>query len=353
MKIKDKNSKEREKLLKKARQSLKLKNEERYKKEIENLKPIKEDIAYICGAIHGDGFFCKLYTGRHVFGLSVIDLDFIEEFRKCLKNINIFCRIYNRKDGRYSIIITKKSYNDFLNRYIPLKSKNLNVPRFVKESKNKKIIGSYLKGMYDSEGCVYIQTNSCNRGIFYIKIDLYSNDISFLNQIKLLMKKIFLEAKINKLKRNGNVSYHKTKGAIRTKKDVYDLFIPGRLTEIFNKYVGFSIKRKQNKVIQFLKNKKYKYKPYSKEEDNFILNNYSNLTDKEIGETVGRSVIGIQMRRLKLGTKKLKRIYWTEEQTKILKENYGKINNKELSIMIGKPVTCLVTQNCRMKKNKF
>jgi intein-encoded DNA endonuclease-like protein len=191
---------------------------------------LTEERAYILGVIGpGDGY---IGDARYEIGLSVIDKDFADFFQYCLESTfrlktsrileaphalskNYFYRVslYSKKVCEY----LRKTYN------IDFKEDNWRVPNQIKNS-DKDLIGVYLKGFADSQGSVGKRDLSMSSGNFI-----------GLKEIKLLFDTFQIRS------------------TFYQDKDCFKIAIYGRKSlEIFNEKIGFSLKRKADKLNRLL-----------------------------------------------------------------------------------------------------
>ncbi len=186
--------------------------------------------AYILGVIGpGDGF---ITDSKYEIGLSVIDKDFADFFQHCLESTfrlktsrfleaphgwsnNNFHRVslYSKKVREYLI----KTYN------VSFKEESWRVPNIIKNS-SKERMGFYLRGFADSQGSVGKRS-----------VVLASSNMEGIKEIKLLIDLFGIRSTLYKTK------------------DGFIIAIYGRKSlEIFDKEVGFSIKRKSDKLNKLL-----------------------------------------------------------------------------------------------------
>ena len=236
---------------------------ERIEKKIKNknYKQLTPEKSYILGVLCGDG-----YIAKNLISLGVIDKDFAEYFAYCLEKVYglktkiYFIKIKSQKFPKGHTSLCKPQYNSVLHSRQSLKdilrynkkgfkTKTWRVPREIMESKNEKIIGMFLKGFFDSEGCVNVRW-----------VDGYSSNYQALKDIQKLLEKINIKSNFRKLNRDY---------------EMYQLSIYSKPNQaIFLNKVGFSIKRKMDKLINILKNSS-KYK-YSSEQYNNVLRLHKN-----------------------------------------------------------------------------
>src|SRR3989344_4549232 len=149
----------------------------------------KKEVAYLTGALLGDGYFTKGYNYPRI-GFSSSDLDFI----KLIKNI-----IYKNFGFNLNIIKSNLSdkninwrdhYKISSRRLYPLLSKfmtnNKEIPAFIKLS-NKVIKANFLSGFFDAEGGICISRIK-SRNALDRRIYLYQKDLKILKKIKLYLR---------------------------------------------------------------------------------------------------------------------------------------------------------------------
>lgn len=203
--------------------------------------------AYILGVMCGDGciFSGRERKGRWVFNshivhLSVKDRDFLDEFIKQFKEVYGFApSIYyrDRKNKKWSNIwiarVKRKRVYEDLARY-HFGGCAWKVPSEIMNS-DEKIISSFLKGFYDSEGSFIIGPRSA-------AISIYSTSLAGIEGIKSLTERMGIHvSKIGTDRRafRKNVCYYFSIGRIGDFK-------------IFLNKIGFSIRRKQDKIMSYL-----------------------------------------------------------------------------------------------------
>ncbi len=106
--------------------------------------------------------------------------------------------------------------------------------------------------------------------------------------------------------------------------------------------------------------KKTKDKPWTKEEDNFLIKN-NHLHRKELAEKLKRTESSVQNRCRMLNLKRTRVLInetqtpWTEEELKFLKDNYYKYSRKELAKKLGRTPSAIQNKANRMglKKDKI
>ncbi len=196
---------------------------------------IKDDFAlgYVLGVLEGDGCF-GLYGRGGIGTLSVTDKDFADAFEKELKKIypyHIFRGVGEpkgvSKKKKYIVNFNSKSYVKFFKRMIE---------KIIELS--DKIKRGFLKGMYDSEGSVYL-TNLEDRKRVMRQISFTQKSKETINLMTSLLEYFNVGYKTNTIKGSGfnpNGIY-------------YSIRIFGRNNFIrFKEVIGFSIGRKADKL---------------------------------------------------------------------------------------------------------
>jgi intein-encoded DNA endonuclease-like protein len=203
---------------------------------VANLTP-SEHLSYICGAILGDGYLSK---NSFRLGIRVTDKDFIKEFENNLSTI------INSKN--YSIYRTIE--NNSLIYRINVTCHNLY--RFIKDIEKVKSLAKvfpskFIRGFVDAEGSVELSWSRKEKK-WKRDLQIYNTNKDLLEFIKELARKYFdikfkLFERIRREGQNKNIYYLR----IRDKNNFYR----------FYKYIGFSIKRKQQ-ILENIINKSYK-----------------------------------------------------------------------------------------------
>lgn len=135
-----------------------------------NLEPSKE-LSYVIGVIDGDGFISKAKNGNYRIGLNVTKKEFIEKFCKFLakilnkdKPIPFFFDNNTGKNGCFRCLTYSRKL------YYFLKKDSV-------ESIIKKYPLSYIKGVFDSDGCIS-HTNKKTT------IRIFNTDKKILNKVQ-------------------------------------------------------------------------------------------------------------------------------------------------------------------------
>jgi intein-encoded DNA endonuclease-like protein len=198
--------------------------------------PIRIDkhLAYVYGALCGDASLVKDHrTGKYYVSLTCKDGDFAENFAHHLTIA--LARSYNpvraraAKRGYYRVqAYVPITVIPFVEKY-PVGEKKWRVPNFVREGGDE-IVSSFLCGFADAEGSVCHYTNN---NIGYV--ELCSTNKQGLKQAKFLLQKLGLT--------HGQLPIYDTTLRIHARLDL----------ELFRDKIGFSIRRKQRKLVRLLK----------------------------------------------------------------------------------------------------
>ncbi len=202
-------------------------------------KPSPE-LAYVIGTIIGDGY--KYFDDKkHYFlRLAVKDKEFTEAFAKCLAKII-------GKDEPYKPFWNENLKQWIIEGYSTLLYKFLEKP--FEELKSyieydKGCVSSFLRALFDAEGYIYKRM-----------LILYNTDKELLNYAGYLLKKYFnIETTGPYLKeKSGAISYFSNGKTAKSNKDCYYIRIRAKSLQNFYKYIGFTIKRKQLRLLEAIK----------------------------------------------------------------------------------------------------
>lgn len=229
--------------------------------------------AYILGVLCGDGWIVSSERGYRI-GLAVKDKDFAIKFTESIKkSYGVECKIrkYIPKNKnwnvQYAVDLSSKLACENILSYGKFNCVDWRVPKQILDSDDNKIIGYFLRGFYDSEGhvnasCYQLKASNTNwEGLKGVMVLLTKLDIHFITTCK--------KHKDNKYK------------------PCYELYITGSDSyKRFKKYIGFSIKRKQNALLK-LQNIR-KQKRYTKSDfENAIKLREEGLHQAEISRRTG------------------------------------------------------------------
>jgi len=215
-------------------------NGRRYIPSIDYLRP-SEELAYVIGVVAGDGFAVensKKY--KTSIGVRAKDWEFVEEFAKCI------AKVLGREPpkpkitmkGLFEVRVGSKTLYELLKKPIDIDRIRQYIEHCIK------CICSFLRGFFDSEGGIY------GNG----EIRVFNTDKSLLEYIKELLHRLGIKTTGPKLysrvgKHIKNPETGKTHFA---RKDVYYLYIPAESRLKFYELIGFTIKRKQQRLEEYL-----------------------------------------------------------------------------------------------------
>jgi len=206
----------------------------------------------VIGVKLGDGYTTKKrrtirsYNDVRI-GLGVKDREFADEFAKCLAKVLGRQSIKPRlkySDIRYAVEVRSETLYQLL-------KKPVDLDRLKKYIEHCDVcVAAFLKGFFDSEGSVN------ERG--YISIS--NTDIGLLMYIKDLLERLGIASTEPKLGLpQGRLIFDSRKEKIyTTNKDCYHLRIRANSNMTFYKKVGFTIKRKQKRLKEYLRRRQAK-----------------------------------------------------------------------------------------------
>jgi len=195
------------------------------------------ELAYVIGAIHGDGSVSKNETrGQYIIILATIDKEFAETFSRAMSrllDVSYHKSYWSKRDKAWCAAYDSKAF------YLWYKEAEREGLEGFKEyiEYNKETVRYYLRGLFDSEG-----NNYRNK-----LIRLYNTNKGLLEYVQYLLEKYF------NVKATEPYLVHKTgstkviKGVKYIRKhDFYEIAI-NRKQHIHNflREVGFSIARRQ------------------------------------------------------------------------------------------------------------
>lgn len=199
--------------------------EKRLKKPSKRFSALSPEKAYILGVLCGDGHINKKAIRFEIRK----DEEFIKKFSKCFKEVYGLKFNYNyyKKRNSFVLYVSPEIICKDLLGYGKFGCFEWKIPKKIKESDDTNIICNFLRGIYDSEGCV---TKS--------SIIMSSSNEKGIKGVKFLLKRLGIKSKIG-----------------ITKKGHYILWIFRKERfKIFRDKIGLTIKRKQDKLNEILKN---------------------------------------------------------------------------------------------------
>jgi intein-encoded DNA endonuclease-like protein len=211
---------------------------------LELLKP-SEELAYVIGVVLGDGYpkmkrrVIKGYNYVWI-GLKARDREFVEGFGRCLAKVLGRRQIrprYVKSSGRYVVEAESKTLYELLRKPVDLDR----LKKYVEHC--ERCVAAFIRGFADSEGCVEKSG--------YIRI--YNTDLRLLTYVKALLRRPNIESMVPKLnKRRGTlINNPRTGKQYVTNMDCYYIYIRASSNANFYKYIGFTIKRDQQRLEEY------------------------------------------------------------------------------------------------------
>jgi len=201
---------------------------------------LDEDLAYILGVLTGDGYmdYCNQRRAYNI-GLSAVDKEFVEEFRRTLfnffkiKSSNEFRKSRREKwNAQYITRLCSKEACEFINLIGQFKKYNWQVPSLIKNA-DIKIRCAFIKGFFDSEGEIDKRIG---------RIGATSMNFDGLEEIKRMLEDIGIRNTIIKRKDIRPNTHQKYVLRIHDKNSI----------RLFYSLIGFTIIRKQNILKEYL-----------------------------------------------------------------------------------------------------
>jgi len=207
---------------------------------LDDVKPSRE-LATIIGTRAGDGYtYIIEKEHKYVVGLKCKDADYALEFARCLEVVTgSKPYIGKQKDGLYVVEGYSKTLYELLKK--PLDIKKL---RYYIEY-NVETMTCFLRAFFDSEGHV-----DNRRG----EIRVLNTDLKTLNYVKELLLELNIQVTGPHLNiKRGTPIYNRMKGKTYYRnKDVYYLYIQADSRGRFAELIGFTIKRKMERLMKAL-----------------------------------------------------------------------------------------------------
>jgi intein-encoded DNA endonuclease-like protein len=201
-------------------------------------KPSPE-LAYIIGVIFSDGYKYIDNNWHYYLRLDVKDKEFAEEFGEKLARVLQRKKPYKPSWNTYKKLWTVVGYciqlYDFLNK--PLKE----LKSYIEYNKN--CVSSFLQALFNGEGTIPKHTRM---------LRLCNTNKELLNYVQYLLKKYFdIDTTGPHLARKkGNIMRFPNGITTKTTEDYYYIYIRAKSLLNFYKYIGFTIKRKQQRLIK-------------------------------------------------------------------------------------------------------
>jgi len=254
------------------------------------------ELGYVVGTLKGDG-----WVGKKSFALKCKDGEFVDYFIECISRltkhitkVSFKSYIVKNKDGRkYHYFSCRR--RKFCRWYGRLTNEKI---KWIAE-KNRRFLVGFLKGFYDSEGCLSL--SKCfvkGNWYYYPRIHIYNTEKKLIDLVCAFIKGLEIECVTNE-------SAISTSGFKSNKEKVYII----RINKVyyarkFLTIVGSSIPRKSLARFQsYLEENPMKFSDFRFVKKEKLQKMYCEETKtlKEIGETFGVSADAVWHRFIKLG----------------------------------------------------
>ncbi len=204
-----------------------------------------EELAYMIGVVLGDGYATKGRTIKNYnnvkVGLKVKDREFAVEFARCLAMVLGRPPKKPRygKDAIYVVEVGSETLYQILKKPVDLDR----LRQYIEHC--GKCMAAFLRGFFDSEGSV--DERGC--------LTLSNTDLKLLEYVKHLLQHLGIETTGPRLKtRRGTVMHNPRTGKkYLARKDLYLIYIRASSNRRFYEKVGFSIRRKQKRLEDYLR----------------------------------------------------------------------------------------------------
>jgi intein-encoded DNA endonuclease-like protein len=215
---------------------------------LELLKP-SEELAYVIGVVLGDGYPYRRKRAIQGYndvriGLKAKDKEFVKEFGRCLAKVLGRRQIRPRfRDdvGKYVVEVRSQTLYELLRKPVDLER----LKKYIEHCEG--CVAAFIRGFADSEGSVDKSG--------YIRI--YNTNIELLTYVIGLLKRLNIESTGPKLNtRRGTIIHDPRTGKQYPRnEDVYVIYIRAGSNTNFYRFVGFTSRRKQRRLEEYIKNK--------------------------------------------------------------------------------------------------
>lgn len=198
-------------------------------------------LSYLIGVVFGDGSvnMMRRKTGRTNYNidLDVKDRDFIDTFNDALHDILGKYYSVNQYDGRYQVRGQSKVL------YFLLKDKNLDsLRKFIDP-----FPAEFIRGFVDSEGSICLWSNHGYKGA---RLDFANTNHEVIAFTEMLLQRFGIRTHSSE-RHAGKTSTKRDGSLITSRKSLYQIAIHDKASlKIFAEKVGFSIGRKQNRLME-------------------------------------------------------------------------------------------------------
>jgi len=210
---------------------------------LEMLEP-SEDLAYVIGVLCGDGSAwekSRMHKGyrRVVIYLEAKDREFVEEFAIRIGRVlnRPPPRVKVKSTGYYYVEVESRTLYELMKRPIDIEK----IRRFVEHC--ERCMAMFLRGFFDSEG--YVDKKG--------QIILTNTNYDLLLYVQELLKRFGIETRGPRpTKKQGTPFYNPLRGKVyKHKKDVYNIYVLKHNGYEFYRYIGFTIRRKQERLEKY------------------------------------------------------------------------------------------------------
>jgi len=206
---------------------------------LDHLRP-SEELAYVIGAVIGDGYVHRIQKYRYAVILTVKNLEFAEKFAICIGKIlgREPPKPIPGKYGTFTVKVYSKTLYELLKKPIDINR----IRRYVEHC--IRCICAFLRGLFDSEGSIDKDG----------EIRVYNTNKSLLEYVKDLLRRLGIKATGPKLHSKARTPRKSptTGKTFLTRKHCYRLYIPTESRLRFYELIGFTIKRKQQHLEEYL-----------------------------------------------------------------------------------------------------
>lgn len=256
--------------------------QEKKNKEKLNLSPSK-NLAYVLGVCLGDGWVNKPSRQDNRIGLESTDKEFIVSFRNSLREVglNPYGIGSRKRKDRSRTWFVNTSNKWFCQWFHKLSYKDLR--KLLEKNHFKK---EFVRGFYESEG-------TFDRNGSRWRLRIYNTDSDLLSFVGELIKELGYETRITEEK----TSYID---------QIFDLRVT-RGTNIvkFLREINPCISRKSLTSVNLSDRRGLKYpergKQWSKDEEEFLIENYPQKSSFELSETLEKSATAIRQKANRMG----------------------------------------------------
>ncbi|NCN39393.1 MAG: hypothetical protein GW914_03360, partial [Candidatus Aenigmarchaeota archaeon] len=155
---------------------------------------IGKKLSYLIGVIHGDGSIDK---SRRYVTITCESREYLEKILKpIIKDVFDYTpKTYDMDRGKYyRLIIGNKVINHFFSLFSPVGNKKgkIKIPKIV--LKNKKLLISYLSGLFDTDGCLS-NVEKGTKSLFFVFLQA---DKRFVEDVSAALKRLNISNRIYK-----------------------------------------------------------------------------------------------------------------------------------------------------------